>query len=366
MVMKQGFDFFAKEAERWYNILAKFRFPRATVKKAGHKGVRLTFRNKTKSIKLKLVYLYGEENGKAAFEKIEKKMGAFVKYKRKKLKLRDAYFNPLHRFTQKDVVLITYPDSLNEKGILPLQTLKKFFWKKLKNTINTIHMLPFYPSSSDKGFAVLNYKKVDESFGSWSDIIGMGDGFNMMFDGVFNHISSKSLWFRWYLRGSPLYENHFIAFDKKDAISKVDLKKIVRPRTSDLLSEFKAKKGKIYVWTTFSRDQIDLNYKEPTVLLRIIDVMFRYIRSGATIIRLDGINYIWKEIGTTCVHLKQTHVIVQLFRDILDIVAPSVSLITETNVPHAHNIRYFGNGRNEAQMVYNFRSEEHTSELQSH
>lgn len=344
---------FLKEAKQLYRIVAKLRPRYLRAPKPTVKRLRLTYNNKRQSIRSKLVYLYGDEKANLTFEKIERKIRAFRKKKPKKLKNSDAHFNPLDRFTQKDIFFITYPDSLYEKNKEPLKTLTRFSKSKLKEAINTIHILPFYPSSSDRGFSPINYKKVDNKFGSWDDIKGLSEDFNLMFDGVFNHISSKSLWFRKYLQNNQLYENHFISFDSRSDISKEDLNKIVRPRTNELLTEFKSKKKK-YVWTTFSKDQVDINYKEPKVLLRMIDVIIRYICRGATIIRLDAIGYSWKEPGTSCLNLKQAHVIVQLFRDVLDIIAPSVSLVTETNVPHAQNLRYLGNGQNEAQMVYNF------------
>ena len=129
---------------------------------------------------------------------------------------------------------------------------------------------------------------------------------------------------------------------------------IFRPRTSDILTEFQTCSGPTYVWTTFSQDQIDLNFKNPEVLLKIINVLLTYVRHGADIIRLDAVTYIWEEPGTRCIHLEQAHEIVKLLRDVLDVVAPQVSLITETNVPHEENISYFSNGQDEAQMVYNF------------
>lgn len=353
-IMKKPFEIFAKEAERWYKIVSLFRLPAAPVKKATKKRLHLTFNNKYKSIALKLRYIYGEEKGKETFEKIQRKMLDFSKKKPTKLKYRDAYYQPLDRFTQKDAVLITYPDSFQATDSPPLQVLRRFAVKRLINTFNTIHILPFYPSSSDRGFSVMNYKKVDSAFGTWDDISSLSKDFKIMLDAVINHVSSKGLWFKKFLQHNPLYENHFITFNRKDAIAPEQMKKIVRPRTSPLLSKFTAKKKTIYVWTTFSSDQVDLNYKEPRTLLRIIDVLFKYITNGATIIRLDAVNYIWKEIGTSCINLKQTHVMVQLFRDILDLVAPSVSIITETNVSHPQNIKYFGNGSNEAQAVYNF------------
>jgi len=323
-------------------------------KKPSPRRIRLTFRNKQTALRSKLFYLYGEERGRDAYERIMRKIAAFRRKKPRKLAYRDAHFNPRDRFTQKDVILITYPDTLRRAREAPLHTLKRFVDEHLKDVVSAIHLLPFYPSSGDRGFAVDNYKKVDKRFGSWEDITALSQDYKLMFDGVFNHLSTKSRWFRGYLKGDPLYAEHFIGYDRKDALTEEQLRRIVRPRTSDLLTKFRTRKGVRYVWTTFSPHQADLNYKEPRVLLRIIDVLLRYIRHGAALIRLDAVNYIWKEPGTSCVHLKQTHAIVQLFRDVLDLAAPSVSLVTETNVPHAHNIRYLGNGRNEAQMVYNF------------
>jgi sucrose phosphorylase len=86
----------------------------------------------------------------------------------------------------------------------------------------------------------------------------------------------------------------------------------------------------------------------------MVEILLFYVRRGADFIRLDAVTYLWDELGTTGVHLNQTHIIIKLFRAILDAVAPHVALITETNVPHEDNIKYFGNGNDEAQMVYNF------------
>ena len=86
----------------------------------------------------------------------------------------------------------------------------------------------------------------------------------------------------------------------------------------------------------------------------MVRVMLTYVEHGADILRLDAIAYLWKDIGTSCIHLPQTHMMVKLFRAILDAVAPHVLLITETNVPHRENISYFGDAGDEAQIVYNF------------
>lgn len=236
----------------------------------------------------------------------------------------------------------------------PLQILSRFCKSHLKNAFNTLHILPFFPYSSDRGFAIKDFEEVDPRIGDWEDIEALKNDFKLMFDGVFNHVSSKSKWFQECLNGNPDYKDFFIAFSTKNRISEDHLKLILRPRTTPLFTNFKTISGDKLFWTTFSADQIDLNYKNPKVLMKMIDILLFYVRKGADIIRLDAVTYLWTELGTECAHLKQTHEIIKLFRIILDAVAPSVALITETNVPHEQNIRYFGNGYDEAQMVYNF------------
>jgi sucrose phosphorylase len=175
-----------------------------------------------------------------------------------------------------------------------------------------------------------------------------------MFDGVINHVSSKSRWFVEFLAGNPEYEDFFIWFGADNELTPAQRRMIFRPRTTPILTRYETLRGPLYVWTTFSRDQIDLNYRNPKVLLKVIGVLLFYVRHGADVLRLDAVTYLWNEPGTRCVHLEQTHEIIKLLRDVLSIVAPHVALVTETNVPHEENVAYFGNGRDEAHMVYNF------------
>ena len=235
-----------------------------------------------------------------------------------------------------------------------MATLSKFSGKRFSPIINTLHILPFFPYSSDRGFSIIDFETVDPQLGTWADIEDIEGRFQLMFDGVINHVSSKSRWFQEFLNGDRYYGKFFISYEDPDALTTAQRQVIFRPRTSDILTPFNTINGTRYVWTTFSRDQVDLNYHNPEVLLRVLEILLVYVRHGADIIRLDAITYIWAEPGTPCVHLQQTHAIVKLFRDVLDAVAPTVALITETNVPHKENISYFGNGCDEAQMVYNF------------
>jgi sucrose phosphorylase len=251
--------------------------------------------------------------------------------------------------TERDSILITYGDQVQKENEKPLHTLKIFCEKYLSNVIEGIHILPFYPWTSDDGFSVVDYRKVDSNLGDWENVSALQTNFKLMFDGVINHISSQSEWFQKFLKDDAQYQNYFITVEGSP-----DLSQVVRPRALPLLTSFVTPSGEKKVWTTFSDDQIDLNYKNPNVLLEILDILFLYVQQGASFIRLDAIAYLWKEIGTTCIHLPQAHTVIQFMRAAIDEVAPHVHLITETNVPHVDNISYFGNGYNEAQLVYNF------------
>lgn len=252
------------------------------------------------------------------------------------------------RLTERDAILITYGDQVRAQNERPLQSLKKFCDLHLTGVLNGIHILPFYPWTSDDGFSVVDYRRVDPALGDWDDVSAM-QNFRLMFDGVINHISSQSGWFQNFLHDDLRYRNYFITIEGEP-----DLSQVVRPRTLPLLTSYQTPSGEKKVWTTFSADQIDLNFKNPDVLLEILDTLLFYAERGATFIRLDAIAYLWKEIGTTCIHLPQTHAVIQFLRAALNEAAPHVQLITETNVPHSDNISYFGDGTNEAQLVYNF------------
>ena len=251
--------------------------------------------------------------------------------------------------TQRDVLLITYGDQVREPGVAPLRTLGEFLAEHAAGAVSGVHLLPFYPSSSDDGFSVVDYRAVDPSLGDWDDVCRLGGRFDLMFDAVFNHVSAQSEWFQSFLGGDPRRRGWFITVDGDP-----DLSQVVRPRTLPLLTPFQTAAGEKKVWTTFSADQVDLDLHDPDVLLALVDVLLFYVERGARFVRLDAIAYLWKEIGTSCIHLPQTHRAVQLMRAVLDEVAPGVMLITETNVPHRDNVSYFGDGGNEAQLVYNF------------
>ena len=255
---------------------------------------------------------------------------------------------PASRWDQHDALLITYGDIIQAPGEKPLVTLKQFLDQRLKDIFSSAHILPFFPYSSDDGFSVIHFRNVNPDLGDWPAIQALGENFRLTFDLVLNHISRQSGWFQDYQAGVAPGRRYFIEADPG-----ADLSAVVRPRSLPLLTAVTTPAGKRMVWTTFSEDQIDLNFANPDVLFEMLDILLFYISMGARIIRLDAIAYLWKRIGTPCIHLPETHEVVKLFRDFLEIVAPDVLILTETNVPQLENYSYFGNG-DEAHVVYQF------------
>ena len=239
---------------------------------------------------------------------------------------------------EKDIVLITYADQFSAKGEKALPVFTRFYNKWLSHSFSHVHLLPFYPWSSDDGFSVIDYHEVAPETGTWRDVAELKQSTSLMFDFVCNHMSAKSAWFANYLKQMPGYDDFFISVDPETDLSAVTLHD-----------------GSVrHLWTTFSEDQIDLNFASPQVLIAMVDVLLHYLIEGARYIRLDAVGFMWKIPGTSCIHLEQTHQLIQLFRAITEAVAPGTVIITETNVPHKDNVSYFGNGENEAQMVYQF------------
>ncbi len=250
---------------------------------------------------------------------------------------------------EKDVMLITYGDSIINKNEPTLKTLNNFLRDNVGDVISSVHILPMYPYTSDDGFSVVDYREIDKNLGTWQEISALSENYKLMFDAVINHASAKSMWFEKFLQCDDKYKNYFIVGDKDK-----DYSKVTRPRTHPLLTPFETKEGTKYVWTTFSDDQVDLNFKDIDLTVEILDLLVFYAKNGAKYIRLDAIGFMWKEDGTTCMHLDKTHELVKVMRDVLDYYSPGTILISETNVPHKDNIKYFGNGHDEAQIVYQF------------
>jgi sucrose phosphorylase len=251
-------------------------------------------------------------------------------------------------WSQKDALLITYGNSIVDGTHKPLDLLSDFLATYLDGTLNAVHILPFFPYTSDDGFAVSDFRAVNPQLGDWPDIKRIAQDFTLMSDLVLNHVSSQGNWFNAYRQGKAPYDKFFFEASPKD-----DLRDVIRPRTTPLLQEVETKNGVRHVWCTFSHDQIDLDFRNPEVLLEFLRIIRLHVDNGVQIIRLDAVAFLWKEIGSPSIHLPQTHAVIKLMRLLCDFASEKIILLTETNVPKAENLSYFGQG-DEAHAIYNF------------
>jgi len=290
-----------------------------------------------------LSVLYTPDEVEPTLERLWWMMEQFVDRHGERVRRTDALFD------ERDVTLITYADQITEPDQPPLTTLHDFLVDRVSNVISGVHLLPHYPATSDDGFAVADYNAVDPALGTWRDVRAIGDDFRLMLDAVVNHVSARGTWVREWRRGAEPFADFFI-----DLPPDTDISSVTRPRTSPLLTPVETSSGVKWVWSTFSADQFDLNYANPEVMLAVCEVLLRYIASGASILRLDAVAFLWKQLGTSSIHLEQTHEAIRMWRTMFDAVAPGTLLLTETNVPHKENVSYFGSGYDEAHMVYQF------------
>ena len=293
----------------------------------------------------RLNYIYDTIISKEKTLEYSKKINRLINHY-KKLEVKTEIKDP---WSESTILLITYADSIS-KGISgkSLNNFRTFYNKYLKKFINSIHFLPFFPSSGDGGFSVKNHFEVDETYGNWDDIKELSKDANIMTDLVLNHASSEGQWYKNFLKEKRPGKNYFYIVDKD-----YDCSKVVRPRDHNLLSEIKFLNEKKFLWCTFSHDQIDLNFKNPEVLLEFINLILTFASYGIKIFRLDAVAFIWKKSGTTCLNLTQTHEIIKLLRDIVDQLEKDIIIVTETNLPKQENLSYFGKN-DEAHWVYNF------------
>ena len=288
-----------------------------------------------------LIQLYGTEQGQRMHQDLREMAsqaaGAVAKQQK-----------PVLASATAEAILICYGDGVQRSGTMPLQALAEFAQSHLDGVVSGIHILPFFPSSSDDGFAVVDYEKVRTDLGDWPDVQDLARDFDLMVDLVINHCSREHIWFTDYITNAAPGKDYFHEQTPDPGLSQV-----LRPRNSPLLTEVHTREGVKRVWTTFSEDQVDLNFANPDVLMEFARILFFYARNGARYIRLDAIAYLWKRIGTTCMSLPETHMVVRILRGLIDVQGMPLTLITETNVPHEENVSYFGEG-NEAHWVYQF------------
>lgn len=291
-----------------------------------------------------LEFIYGDDT-----DQIDSRLDALMDRYRGLLNAPDDYVPGELPLNETAAIMITYGDGFHGSDGVPLSYLLRFLDDEAEGVVSGVHILPFSPYSSDDGFSVIDYREVNPDIGGWDDIQAIGDEYVLMADLVLNHCSVQGPWFKGFLADEAGYKDYFITVPEG-----TDVSSVVRPRTHPLLTPFETAAGTRWVWTTFSADQADLDFANPEVMLEMLDVFLGYVARGARVIREDAIAYMWKELGTSCLHHPKTHAMVRLMRAVVDEVCPWVIIITETNVPHPENISYFGDGTDEAHMIYNF------------
>lgn len=284
--------------------------------------------------------LYPEQNNQALAERLIDTMDLIA---RKQQPV--PYSN---HWDQSDIYMITYGDSIKSDNELPLSSLHSFLNEKLRDTLSSVHILPFFPYCSDDGFAVMDYSSVNESLGGWPEVAAIAEDYTLMADLVINHCSARGIWFENYKKGVEPGASYFVECDPA-----TDLSEVVRPRTSPLLKEVETVHGTKHVWCTFSHDQVDLNFTNPDVLVEFARIIRLYLEQGVKVFRLDAVAFLWKIPGTNCLNLAETHEAVRLIRTLVEHYDAEAIIITETNIPNRENLDYFGNA-NEAHAIYNF------------
>ncbi len=252
------------------------------------------------------------------------------------------------RLDESHSVLITYADSIYKNGEATLITLGELLINHFGSLSKVVHILPFLKSTSDGGFAVSSYDSLEEKFGSWDDLKNISKHHVLMADLVLNHVSSSHPWVQQFIKSQePGISNVF------SPEQNLDWSSVVRPRSSSLFSQINTQDGPKQVWTTFGPDQIDLNWHNPKMTLEFLNLIIKYLSNGIKWFRLDAVGFIWKESGTTCLHLPKAHSLVKVLRILLNNLLEDGVLITETNVPQKENLSYLI-PEDEAHMAYNF------------
>ena len=242
-------------------------------------------------------------------------------------------------------VLICYADSVIDADRTSLPLLQALLDGPLRALSSIVHVLPFWRSSSDGGFAISSHEALEPRFGDWDDLEALSRGRLLMADLVLNHVSASHPWVHQCLQDAEPGRSCILQASPNPCWSQV-----VRPRSSPLISPLGGRKQ---VWTTFGPDQVDLNWQEPEVLRHFARLMQRLFRHGVGWLRLDAVGYVWKEPFTSCIHRPQAHAIVEVLRLLQEEQAPGGAVVTETNVPEEENLSYLRSGR-EAHLAYNF------------
>lgn len=253
------------------------------------------------------------------------------------------------RFTQDDVMILAYPDHIYASGPT-LEALSAILSERFGALASSLHLLPPFPSTSDWGFAPLDHRTIAPAFGDWSHITALAQRFKLSLDLILNHVASEHGWFQSFLAGRPDAKGLFITVNPG-----MDFTNVARSRHHPPISNHGAPERPLWVWTRYGRDQIDLNWCNPEVLVRFAELIRYYAAKGIVGLRLDALPFIWKEDGTSCSNLPQTIQILRILRRAADLTHPSPYLIAEADTIMGKN-PYVGEAGDLGQLSYRYES----------
>lgn len=232
-------------------------------------------------------------------------------------------------------MLISYPDCIGSG----LRDLKAVLDTDFKGLFGGLHLLPFFPSTADRGFSPTTYQEVDPRFGDWNDLMELGETYYLMYDYMINHVSSESVAFKDFIekKDASIYRDFFIRYKDfwtNGMPTEQDLAILYRRKQIPWITVRFKDGSEENLWTTFSDSQIDLNQRSPVVQQFHKDNIAFLASHGGTLIRLDAVAYASKREGTNCFFVEPE--IWELFERCDDILTGTGSVV----LPEIHE-NYF-------------------------
>lgn len=230
--------------------------------------------------------------------------------------------------------------------------------------VNFLHLMPVFQSpegESDGGYAVSDFRKVDERFGTLDDLQKLQlrmqqEQMHLMIDIVLNHTSHHHEWAKKARAGDPVYQEYFYMYENRSLPDQFDsTMPEIFPESSPGSFTY-VKECNKWVMTVFHQYQWDLNYTNPAVFNAMLDTIFFYANLGVDILRIDAPAFIWKQLGTSCQNLPQAHNLLRLIRQCVQVAAPGMALLGEAIVAPKEIMKYFGTGLyygKECEVAYN-------------
>jgi amylosucrase len=300
--------------------------------------------------------------GKEVFNRLVQTIVKGYKGRRSVLRERDVHKSEEdHWFLSNDLAgMSLYVDRFC--GDIANLTTKLDYLKKLG--VNFLHLMPIFESpkdESDGGYAVSNFRKIDDRFGTLYDLhllqeLMRRNNMYLMMDIVLNHTSRKHEWAKKAREGNKDYQDYFYFFDNRTIPDEYDrAMPEIFPESAPGNFTYVPECEK-WVMTVFHNYQWDLNYSNPIVFVEMLDNIFFYANLGIDLLRIDAPAFIWKQPGTTCQNLPQAHTLLQLIKQCVQVATPGMALLGEAIVAPKEIMKYFGTGRytaEECDFAYN-------------